>query len=557
MTCGRMHSGISRPSSLGIEVLRSLGSISKSSFPAEITTELQRLCFDSITAFSSDLPSQYFPLLHFLERSLDGFAMWVNNVRIAPQPAFLPGPDFIKRLISILREQIPSLGNAVFFVYVDEYENLGEAQQQIINTWLKHSEPPLVFNIAMKRNGFKSRVTEQGEPLSNIHDYRDIDLEQFEMGSEFPLFAAEILLHRLELAEFSMPPNQGIDGIATEISRLSPAYPEKVLEAARSIFPSLSYSRLSERIVKDSTLRRRLHQRIEKALRARNWLKEDPETFVMDDFPEASVIMPALLSRRSITLEELRNEIRKLQAAKDNRFIGTTAWVHNNLVACLLQIYDGLPRPCPVYSGFSTFCHMARGNLRHFLELSFRALGRSSKARQTLGAIDIDSQAEAARQVAADLLSEIRSFGEHGNNLHAFVLRIGTLFSVAQQQPAQSEPEKTHFSIEGGEAEIQQSDVSFLREAIKWSVLFEEKGTKKKDENEPEGHEYILNPIYSPYFHISFRKKRKLELTATEAKILIGGSFEAVKKLISEYQKRWAVDLEDAPLPLFAHFDTL
>ena len=56
---------------------------------------------------------------------------------------------------------------------------------------------PLVFNLAMKRNGFKTRRTLGEESLVQTHDYRTVDLEAFDQESEFHLFAAEILLFRL------------------------------------------------------------------------------------------------------------------------------------------------------------------------------------------------------------------------------------------------------------------------------------------------------------------------------------------------------------------------
>ena len=127
------------------------------------------------------------------------------------------------------------------------------------------------------------------------------------------------------------------------------------------------------------------------------------------------------------------------------------------------------------------------------------------------------------------------------------------MFSLSQQSPAQSEPERTHFSIQGGTGEIEGAQVIFLSEAVKWSVLFEEKGTKKKTESDPEGIEYVLNPIYAPYFHISHRKRRKLELSGDNGTTLISGSYEDVKRLLRRFQKQWSVDLSEASLPLFAH----
>ncbi|MCA9214552.1 MAG: hypothetical protein KDB27_15880, partial [Planctomycetales bacterium] len=108
-------------------------------------------------------------------------------------------------------------------------------------------------------------------------------------------------------------------------------------------------------------------------------------------------------------------------------------------------------------------------------------------------------------------------------------------------------------AVSGGETELSDAERRFLSEAIKWSVLFEEKGTKKKDVAGAEGIEYVLNPMYSPYFHISYRKRRKLELSPSDVRTIIGGEYAEVSRLLRDFQRRWSVNLGDVPLPLFAH----
>jgi len=541
---------------LGTEVLRSLESIASSSIGVfEKTDDINSLNFQRLGAFSNQLPPQYLTLRNYLEDELAVFESWVNDVRSIEKPRFLPGADFVSRLVSLVLEQVPKLKNAVFFVYVDEYENLAVYQQRIINTWLKHSEPPLIFNFAMKRNGFKTRATEGEESLSDIHDFRDIDLENFDLGSDFPVFAAEILLLRLQLANTQLQEIRAelLRDISKMEERKSQAYQDSVLSAVRYIFPSLSHQQLAEEALNDSLLRKRLEQRIQDALTRRSAKSEASDFFLQDKFPQASLVAPALISRPSLQIADIKKQFRLLLSGEENKFTGTTDWIHNNFVGCFLQLYDGLVRPCPLYSGFSTFCYMARGNLRHLLELSFRALARSEDAGNAIGTVDVSMQAEAARQTSADLLAEIRSFGAQGNNLYAFVLRLGSLFLLSQQQLSQSEPERTHFSIQGGRSEMGEEETTFLNEAIKWSVLFEEKGTKKKSATDPEGTEYVLNPIYAPYFHISYRKRRKLDLSPQEASTLIIGSYASVRQLLGDFQRRWGVESPNDPLPLFAH----
>jgi len=173
---------------LGIEVLNSLDSIAKSKSDAVTSEEISQLDFKRLEAFDPSLPAIHSELRSALVQRLWQFESWVSNVRKIPEPNFLPGEMFVLAIITELQRQLSSLSSATFFVYVDEYENLQMYQQRIINSWLKHSETPLIFNIAMKRNAFKTLDTTGKEPLSDIHDFRRHDLEKYILNEDPEVF---------------------------------------------------------------------------------------------------------------------------------------------------------------------------------------------------------------------------------------------------------------------------------------------------------------------------------------------------------------------------------
>jgi hypothetical protein len=531
---------------LGREVLASIRSIASSSVTSVAIRKATEADFGRLSAFDAGLPSDFGRLEDYLERELWHLETWVNNVKRDPAPHFLPGDAFVRGLLRELRRQVPALEQSVFYVYIDEYENLLPFQQETVNTWLKHSEMPLIFNVAMKRNAFETRDTVGLEALSAIHDFRPYDLEA--LDDRFELFAAEILFMRLASSvpnvPVDLPTLRDRDALA---QRRAKPYVERVLKAAERLFPQPSHKDLANEVLTDSTLRDRLNDRIRKALDARE-VEMPVRHFLDPEFPEASVIAPVLLRRRNLAAAEVAVEFRKMRAGEDNRLTGRTGWIHNNFIGALLQLYEPLSRPCPVYAGFGTYTLMAHGNLRHFIELCYKALARSEQPE----GVSPVAQAEAARQASAALLAEVKSFGRYGNQLYTFVLRLGSLLALAHARPSQSEPEQTHFAIVRGRRELEARVASFLREAVKWSVLFEEPSTKKKTDVEPEGVDYILNPIYAPYFHISYRKKRRLELATDDIAVLVNGSFDDMRTLLRRYSSKWHVDSEQ-PASLFAH----
>ena len=187
---------------LGREVIRALQSVANSRVGVITLSNLAQLDFSALTTDHYAVPSKINDFSEFLEKLLFEFEHWINNVHAVDQPIFIPGVTFLMRLIKLVINQIYQLKSVVFYAYIDEYENLTITQQRIINTWLKHSEPPLIFNVAMKRNGFKVRTTLADESLVDTHDYRHIDLEDFANTSEFSKFAAEILLLRAHQARY-------------------------------------------------------------------------------------------------------------------------------------------------------------------------------------------------------------------------------------------------------------------------------------------------------------------------------------------------------------------
>jgi len=543
---------------IGIEVLSSLKSIATCRTPLLDHSELVKLNFRRLRAFDQGLPVAPEELAACLEEKLWGLESWVNDVRKVQEPQFLPGPKFILRLIETVRSQVATLKETVYLVYLDEYENLCGYQQEIINTWLKHTEPPLIFIPATKRRAFENRQTTGPESLSDIHDFRQHDLEKYLIDDkDFSVFAAEILFHRLALGGVQgLPVNPADLRDPSKLEeRKSSAYRKRVLASAERMFPGVSQHDLALGIFGDEALAKTLSNRIQSVLKRRGsrmpWRR-----FFRPSLPEASIISPALLCRRRVDPEKLAAEMDKAERGEQNQFTGSTGWIHNNFIGCLLQLYEPHFRACPVYSGFRAFCQLAQGNIRHFLELCHKATDIGLAKGGTVGAaVPVADQAEAARQASAALLGEIRSFGRRGNQLYTFVLRLGSLFALAHQRPSQSEPEQNHFSIKGASIQLTQDDLDFFREAVKWSVLFEQRVTKKKQAYLPETVEYVLNPIYAPYFHISYRKRRRLELEADDVICLMRGSYDAVSALLKRFSREWEVEPAEMAPTLFSHLE--
>ena len=201
-------------------------------------------------------------------------------------------------------------------------------------------------------------------------------------------------------------------------------------------------------------------------------------------------------------------------------------------------------RLCPLYSGYDTFLTMSKDNIRHFLELCYTSLSHSENfERQT---VDIKDQMTAVKYVSDNMLNEIKQLGASGNILYIFAYRLGNLFEEFRKRDSQSEPEQNQFSIKG---ELNKESSAILNELVKWSVLYKSKLTKQKDVES--GSEYQFNPIYSAYFTISYRKKRRIEISASDFYTLCFGGDEEYYKLVKRITSKGINSKNTNSLSLF------
>lgn len=536
---------------ISLEIVKAVKAVALSKHPAYDQAAMTALDFSALAAFCPDIPKGCAELQRYLVASSRTFETWLNNPHTMARPVFLPGRTFALALIEELKAQADVFQDTVFSLFLDEYENLTKQQQRIVNTHIKHCELPLLVHVAMKKGSLSDRGTLGDEYIVEVSDYRSWDLDQLLHESQFELFAAEILFSRFALA--------GVQDLVVDLttlkdpgrlaSRKTPEYARCVRLAAERLLPGLSEKQLAAKIWGEPGLRRRVETDIATALKNTSF---SPASFWDDTTPEAILVAASLLNRESLKPNEVIEELQLLRSGKENKFTGGTNWIHNNLVGSILRLYGGTQRPCLIYSGFSTFITLAHGNLRHFLELCDRCLSQASD-EQLVSGIPIEVQAEAARQASAAFLTEIRNFGPLGYALRNFVLSLGSLFALAHARPSQSEPEINHFSLKGGSAPAKE-DSEMFREAIKWSVLFEERETKVKSEGaDVIDADWVLNPIYAPYFKISYRKRRKLTLTVEEFRVMALGEFDARRDLMGKYRRGWALEAESDSLPLFAY----
>lgn len=503
---------------ISLSILDSLKSVAKSNYAKFNEEDLTKMRFSGLDGYDENIPESYNQLIAFLTKRRQQFESWVNNIPSLPTNNFLPY-EFIVDLANCIRKGNEVFKDTVFDIFIDEYENLQVNQMHIINTRIKHSEIPIIYNVAMKRNAFVTTETLGNESIVVVNDYRKIPLDEL-VEENFRIFAPEIFLWKLK-KDKEVPTLVEKDELfsyddAVFEKRKSEKYRRDLGKCMNMIFPGMTEKEIAAIMIEDGVFRNRITSELKK-----KHLPNEVIEMIMNSKPECVVVFPSLMERATFNLENTLIELSKYNEAKESKFDDI---IHNSLFGCILYQYGSLNRICPLYAGFDSFITMSKDNLRHFLELCYHSYLRKGQNASA----SIPTQCISVKMVSDDMVSEIKSLGRRSNELYTFALRLGTLFETYRKKSSQSEPEQNQFNIVGP---INSDETeSLLRELVKWSVLYESKLTKQKaDEN---GIEYLFNPIYAPYFGISYRKKRRVSLSLADFEILAFGDEIKYKGLV-------------------------
>lgn len=508
---------------IAVELIRAARAIATSVFAGFNTTDYNHLALPSAADFIPDFPTNARDLMEHLEKVRRSFSTWVSNVQAVKRPLLPPGRDFIAALVEDLRTA-PGLEELCLHVYVDEVENLVPYQRRVLNSFLKHSQRPLIVNFTSKEHPTDNQ-TSGPESINATHDYRLLDLDKLLAPAARPVFFAEVFLGNLDIAEGNQESTllKMVRSSARLKERLDPNYQELILHTMRERFPSKTEREFAADAVADDRIKAKLQERIERALRLRaNTLTAEKYFSAAEGVSEAIVVLPALLSRKTLTPTHVFEALEMYRLDRSGPF--ETSWIHNNLFGSLLELYRPYGRECPLYSGFDTICTMANNNLRNFLILCYKTLEVAELRDISEKQYPVEIQCRAAYDAAEQLIREIKTFGPSGEQLRVFALRLGSIFRALQANPALSEPEQNQITINSGARAPTIEERSFISELLKYAILIEQLETKTKGSVGQDIVDYQLNPIYAPYFQISYRRKRKIELSVEQFHTLAMGT---------------------------------
>jgi hypothetical protein len=404
--------------------------------------------------------------------------------------------------------------NKIFYILIDEYENLTEYQQKCINSLIKHSTDFYTFKVGVRELGWKTRATlNEQETLIDPADFVVIDIVKlfYEKPKYFENFARNVCQQRIKEL-FTCE-----EGIEYSI--------EKAL-------PTMS---IEEEALKLEIKKSKMIEEFEKL-----------SIEVRQEIEELTLLYKYFLvywsDNYKINLTETISDYKENKKKWDSRF-------DNYKYSMLFKIKRGRVGIRKYYSGWDVFLKLANGNIRYLMELVYRAYENHLMDNISISnPISPEHQTYAAQKTGEKNLSELEKICKNGATLAKLLLGFGRIFSVLICENSKTAPEINQLFIKGN---IEKECEEILKDAVMHLALIKIPGNKLSSENATKDYMYAIHPIYAPFLLFSHRRKRKMEITEEE----LLGVINNPKKYINEILKKKNIyfeprnDLTDQLLP--------
>jgi hypothetical protein len=462
------------------------------------TRDLERV------ALSLNLPRP--PNLHALGEALEtqriAFEAAINNIADGrPLPLSLQAAPL--DLLAEALGKLPQFEKKSFYFLLDEFENLSDYQQTILNTLIKHKRPEYTFKIGVRELGWRVRATlNPHEQLRHPADYERIRIADRLNGASFTQFAQHVCNDRFR------------DVVPDKNSSLS----------VQHLLPGLSLEEEAKVLGVDEAL---------SGLRAS---LDTASQQLYDELPTKWTPLRRYLLLKWIERKGL-NPLTTLQSAPE-QFPAWETRLNNYGYALLFAIRDGKPGVRKHYAGFETMLHLADGNIRYVLQLVHQSVLAHFKMGGGTGEpIPPETQTRAAIDVARNNLLDLEGIRLSGARLVRLLLGLGRLFQVLATKPLDHAPETNEFHLQDDSPrqtlEVETEVEAILCDAVMHQALVRFPGSKMTDESQTREFDYMIHPIYSPFFNISHRQKRRMPLSYTQIRGLLANPRETLRFILS------------------------
>jgi hypothetical protein len=459
-------------------------------------------------------------LIERIENALVQFESAINSLSDnADQRLSLQGAP-IDQLTEALVNTSTFKGKQFFFL-IDEFENLEDYQQRVLNTLIKHATSAYTFKVGVRELGWRERATlNANEQLTSPADYAHVNIGDVMEGKKFAAFAAAVVG-----------------------SRIFPDMPAgEVKEALKKFLPKLTEMEEAEELLDEAQIE--------------NVRKEAEKVLSEKSFVAINELPPARLCFAKFWNESRREE--SVAQTFESLISDPKLWaerVNNYFYSYLFTIRKGKSGIRKYYAGWDVFILLANGNIRYLLELIHAAVIIHLENEADRSApISPATQTTAAQYVGKKNLDELQGLSVDGGHLTKLLLSLGRIFQLFADNPVGHTPEANQFNMKSSEDDdVNKATVRLINSAVMHLALIRSTGNKLADQRDTKEYDYMIHPVFAPFFVFSHRKKRKISLDASVIQRLVSQPRSAISEVM-RINNRKVEDVLPDQLQLFGAF---
>lgn len=450
---------------------------------------------------------------------------YINNYAYEKYPHIGDYATVIRELPQDLLSNSSSqqIENKTIFYLIDEFEGLFEWQQKLVLSFMKYSDKFHTYKICMRPDGIKTAQTVGAEYIRETDDVRTVDLNELilEKREDYYNYALDVCKKRLELF-YAKNSFQDINQVSFE---------EMFEELTEEQEFDIIFKKKAKMLNAD--IKNFMQQAGIEDLEIRNYFQKYYFDFLI-------CRLMYFKKKRDESFSDIYCSVRK----RDKRYSDAVGNYGHALLYYLCLRF----RTRKEYSGFRMLVNISGGTLRYLLELCNEIFERAMLSGkfnyEEPSRISYRIQTDAVISVSSKRVSQISAIPQIGLNMRTFVTSLGRIYRILHRDDHIAKFEPNHFSIKPSNSNNEEKVKLFLKECVMRGVLLKKKNNKNKIKHMISSDEYIyvLHPIYTPSFQISWRSKQKTEFDLDEIGKLISGDSKEINEVIKKYQKKYLAD---------------
>lgn len=422
-----------------------------------------------------------------------------------------------KEVLGTLGSELQKLYGNDYRIYIllDEYENACEIQQQVINSMIKDATQQICYKLCVRPNGFWTKATlAEREYLMDTHDFATIYYEEL-LGDEEDAYALVEEICKKRLLRFFAENKVTYCEEAADINNY--------LEIADIERELNGIDNKNDYIYK-------LKKRIGKQL---NELEKEKLDKILDIIDLQ--LIEILLNKQYPFLQIIEN-IEKNSIKYNN-------WKHNYMINAVYIILDECGKR-KYFGGLQTIIKVTNNNIRMILSILDYAFQQSDFENRTfdrcdaLGFVTINNQTNAMKQYAKITYNQIEYIPILGRNENKLINSLGSLFRGYLLDKQAKKFETNNFTVRhtgklSDEEEKQLNEI--FKIATMWGLLLEENANKlrRTETYRYDDKLFVLHPILSVHYEISYRRKQKVDLKDTDIMDLMTIPEKTINRLLN------------------------